>query len=203
MRPLVQFGVETQQGKTYSGYLWNRSHLIAGSLSGYDVATGATPVEDLVTDTRMQNVRRNNGGMAYFETRTVSYFKAHPDVSVWHSATPVYVGALSSDRGLDMQEEVYDRANGYTIDYATGTFGEGCQEGTWPRGQLEPRGQEELPLRHGAQPVRDTEIKGFSMLSGSVGEAEATPVLASAETVTMGSMAFNCSSVNERHRFQE
>lgn len=125
-------------GKSYSGYFWNRSHLIADSLGGYDVATGTTPVEDLVTGTRMQNVGKNDGdgGMAHFETRTVSYLKAHPDVSVWYSATPIYVGAesvcrsvyvgvLSSDGGLDMQGEVYNCANGYIIDYTTGTFQEG------------------------------------------------------------------------------
>lgn len=130
--------IDLGDGKTYSGYFWNRSHLIADCLGGYDAATGTTPVEDLVTGTRMQNVGKNdgNGGMAYFETRTVSYLKAHPDVSVWYSATPIYVGAefvcrsvyvevLSSNGGLDMQGEVYNCANGYIIDYTTGTFQEG------------------------------------------------------------------------------
>jgi len=129
--------IDLGDGKSYSGYFWNRSHLIADSLGGYDASTGTTSVENLVTGTRMQNVGKNDGdgGMAYFETRTVSYLKAHPDVSVWYSATPVYVGAelvcrsvyvevLSSDGGLDMQGEVYNCANGYTIDYATGTFQE-------------------------------------------------------------------------------
>lgn len=83
----------------------------------------------------MQNVGNNdgNGGMAFFETRTVSYLKEHEDVTVWYSATPIYVGdelicrsvyvqVLSSDGGLDLQGEVYNCANGYSVDYMTGTF---------------------------------------------------------------------------------
>lgn len=127
--------IELSNGKAYNGYFWNRSHLIADSLGGYNQETGKTEVENLITGTRMQNVGANdgNGGMAYFETRTLDYIKANPDVTVWYSATPlydgdeliprsVYVQALSSDGGLDMQGEVFNCAKGYSIDYSTGVF---------------------------------------------------------------------------------
>lgn len=127
--------IELPNAKTYNGYFWNRSHPIADSLGGYNQETGKTEVENLITGTRMQNVGANdgNGGMAHFETRKLDYIKANPDVSVWYSATPlyngdeliprsVYVQALSSDGGLDMQGEVFNCAKGYSIDYSTGVF---------------------------------------------------------------------------------
>lgn len=122
-------------GTVYNGYFWNRSHLVADSLGGYDHATGLTGVENLVCGTRAQNVgsNRGSGGMAYFETRVLRYLEAHPEATVWYSVTPlydgdelvprsVYVEALSSDGVLDVQGEVYNCAAGYAIDYHTGTF---------------------------------------------------------------------------------
>lgn len=127
--------IKFADGTVYNGYFWNRSHLIADSLGGYDTATGETPVENLITGTRTQNVGKNDGdgGMAYFETRTVAYLKAHQNVTVWYSAEPIYEGnelvprsvyvkVLSSDGVLDMQGEVFNAAAGYTIDYTNGTF---------------------------------------------------------------------------------
>lgn len=121
--------------KSYSGYFWNRSHLISDSLGGYNHHDNTTHVENLITGTRTQNVGKNdgNGGMAYFETRTVSYINSHPNVTVWYSAEPVFVGnelicrgvnvkVLSSDGNLDMQGYVFNSANGYNINYLDGTF---------------------------------------------------------------------------------
>lgn len=125
--------VQFADGKHYKGYFWNRSHLVADSLGGYE-ADGTTHAENLVTGTREQNVGENKGGgMQYFESLVTDYVKANPDASVWYSVQPIYEGdelvprsvwvkVLSSDGGLDVQGEVFNAAPGYTIDYATGEF---------------------------------------------------------------------------------
>lgn len=111
----------------YHGWFWNRSHLIADSLGGEPVA------ENLVAGTRTQNVGDNAtpGGMSYTETLARDWLDAHPDGRLWYAAIPVYVGdelipravivdIKSDDAAIDQKVVVYNRANGWDIDYATG-----------------------------------------------------------------------------------
>lgn len=135
---------------TYRGYAYNRSHLIADSLGGYQAVFGddgevdrersLTPRENLVCATRAQNVGSNGaggaalGGMAYFEQLVRDYLAANPYCSVWYSATPYYAGdddllptsvfvaARSCDGGLDVQGEVYNALPGYEVDYRDATL---------------------------------------------------------------------------------
>lgn len=123
--------IELPNGKTYKGYFWNRSHLLAKSLGGSD------ELENLVCGTRMQNVganvRGSEGGMAYSETLARNWLDKNPDGYVYYAATPFYVGnelvcryvlvdVLSSDGQIDCRVVVYNAAKGYTIDYANGNF---------------------------------------------------------------------------------
>lgn len=116
-------------GLVYHGYLFNRSHLIAKSLGGTEVA------ENLVTGTRTQNVGANDGGggMAYPEGLARAWLDKNPDGTVWYSSTPTYKGTevvprsvivdlVSSDGTLDLELEVYNTAQGYSIDYADGSY---------------------------------------------------------------------------------
>lgn len=117
-------------GSDYHGYLFNRSHLLAKSLGGSD------DVQNLVTGTRTQNVgdnRGQDGGMSYTEGLARDWLRAHPDGTLYYAATPVYQGSellprsvyvdvLSSDGSLDLEVEVYNAAEGFDIDYATGAF---------------------------------------------------------------------------------
>lgn len=116
-------------GSVYHGYLFNRSHLIAKSLGGVEIA------ENLVTGTRMQNVGVNDGGggMAYSEGLARTWLDKNPEGTVWYSSTPTYEGnevvprsvivdLLSSDGALDLELEVYNTAWGYSIDYADGSY---------------------------------------------------------------------------------
>ena len=125
--------IELMDGSTYTGWFWNRSHLIADSLGG------CAELENLVCGTRMQNVGSNGahgqdpGGMAYTETKTREWLYEHTDGYVCYSATPIYQGddlvcravivdVLSCDGELDLHVIVYNAALGYKIDYATGEF---------------------------------------------------------------------------------
>ena len=118
-------------GGTYHGYMWNRSHLLAKSLGGQEIA------ENLVCGTRMQNVganrKGNEGGMAYAETLARDWLSEHPDGWLYYCATPRYVGnepvcrcvvvdMRSSDGSLDSEVVVYNAAKGYSINYADGSF---------------------------------------------------------------------------------
>ena len=141
--------IDLPTGGTYSGYFWNRSHLIADSLGGYhheygpdgslDKNRSRSETVNLVTGTRMQNVGSNNaggsgyGGMAYFENLATSYLKEHQSCSIWYSVEPVYSGnelvpranvvkMVSCDGGINVTGIVYNVAPGYSIDYATGEF---------------------------------------------------------------------------------
>lgn len=126
-KPNQKASVTFASGKTYSGYFWNRSHLIAHMLGGEDADY------NLVTGTRAQNVGDNSGdgGMQHCEWRAYNYVCDHEDVYVDYAATPVYndgenipraviVDMKSSDGGLDERYIVYNAMPGYTIDYATG-----------------------------------------------------------------------------------
>ena len=113
----------------FRSYFWNRSHLIAKSLGGDDIA------ENLVTGTRTQNVGANDGqgGMGYAEGIARRFLESNQGATLYYSATPVYEGSelvcrsvivdmRASDGSLDMQVEVYNCAKGFLIDYATGAF---------------------------------------------------------------------------------
>lgn len=121
--------IDMANGKTYHGYMYNRSHLIADSLGG------AAKRVNLVTGTRTQNVGSNNGkgGMAYAETKARDYLNSHHDGTLYYCAIPVYVGdelvprsvyveMKSDDGSIDESIEVFNTANGYTINYSDGTF---------------------------------------------------------------------------------
>ncbi len=128
-KPNPKASVTFASGKTYNGYFWNRSHLIAHMLGGED--------EDynLVTGTRAQNVGDNagDGGMQHCERRAYDYVCDHEGVYVDYVATPIYedgesipravvVDMKSSDGGLDERYVVYNAMPGYTIDYVTGSI---------------------------------------------------------------------------------
>lgn len=121
--------------KVYSGWFWNRSHLVADSLGG-----DPDPV-NLVTGTRTQNVGSTqtdgqySGGMAYTETLARDYLDSTDGDScpLYYAATPVYtddelvprtviVDMQSCDKQLDMRVEVTNAANGWTINYSDGSY---------------------------------------------------------------------------------
>jgi DNA-entry nuclease len=117
-------------GKTYHGYFYNRSHLVADSLGGAATRT------NLLTGTRTQNVGDNSsnpGGMAYAESKIRDYLKDHQDVTTAYYVQPVYNGNEIVPRGttIDMKTSdgainehvvVWNYANGHTIDYSTGSW---------------------------------------------------------------------------------
>lgn len=121
--------IKWKNGKVYHGYFWNRSHLIADSLGGEATKQNA------ITGTRTQNVggTNQNGGMRYPEKKAQKWIEKHHDGVLYYSATPVYKGnelvprsvvvkMLSSDDSIDESVTVYNTANGYVINYATGAF---------------------------------------------------------------------------------
>lgn len=114
-------------GKIYSGYFYNRSHLIADSLGGrsykYNVVTG----------TRQQNVGNNgDGGMQYIEKKVKDYVEQTKN-NVYYEVTPVYngnelvpryviVNAKSEDGVINEKVKVFNNASGYEINYSDGSF---------------------------------------------------------------------------------
>ena len=128
----AEVDIEMPDGKTYHGYLFNRSHLLAKSLGGDDA------VYNVVTGTRTQNVgdnRGQDGGMAYTESLARDWLWDNQEGTVYYAATPVYEGdelvprsvfvdVRSSDGELDLEVEVFNAVAGFEIDYATGEFWE-------------------------------------------------------------------------------
>lgn len=127
----AQVSIKLPNGKTYNGYFWNRSHLLAKALGGADAT------KNLVTGTRMQNVGSNSaagyGGMAYTENLARTWLATHENGTLYYAATPLYRGnelvprsvvvdVLSSDGMIDLEVEVFNAAYGFTINYATGEF---------------------------------------------------------------------------------
>lgn len=123
--------VPLSNGKTYSGFSYNRSHLLADCLGGHAVR------ENLVTGTRTQNVGNNTqnepGGMQYTEQMALEYLRSHQKGWVYYKATPVYEGdeliccsvyvdILSDDGSINEHVEVYNAMNGCVIDYETGAM---------------------------------------------------------------------------------
>lgn len=120
--------IKLSNGKTYKGYFYNRSHLIADSLGGDPIK------RNVVTGTRMQNVGNNNkkGGMQYIEMKVLNYVK-RTGKNVYYKAEPVYkenelvpryviVNAKSEDGKINEKVLVFNTAEGYTIDYNSGKF---------------------------------------------------------------------------------
>lgn len=125
----------TPGSRAYRGWFWNRSHLIADSLGGDPTK------ENLVTGTRPQNVGSTQvggqyaGGMAFTEITARRYLDTHDGDTcpLYYAATPRYEGAepiprtvivdiRSCDGAIDERVEVSNTANGWAIDYSTGTF---------------------------------------------------------------------------------
>lgn len=118
--------------RAYSGWFYNRSHLIADSLGGNAVR------ENMVTGTRMQNVGWNKGGeggMAYTEEKARDYLSSpqSKNCPLYYAATPNYVGSellprtvtvniKSCNDSINEQVVVDNVAPGYTINYMTGSF---------------------------------------------------------------------------------
>lgn len=121
--------VSLSNGRTYNGYAWNRSHLLADCLGGHAVK------ENLVTGTRTQNVGNNvtsaPGGMQYTEQLALNYLNSHHKGWVYYRATPVYKGnelvcrsvyvdILSNDGSINQHVEVYNAMRGVKVNYKTG-----------------------------------------------------------------------------------
>lgn len=119
--------IQLDNGRSYRGYFWNRSHLIADSLGG------APTYENLVTGTRTQNVGDGSGGMVYSEAKTRDFIKSHPNCPVKYSAVPNYldgeivprtvtVDLMSCDGSINERVIVDNSAEGFTINYKEGTY---------------------------------------------------------------------------------
>lgn len=119
-------------GRTYHGYLYNRSHSIGDSLLG---AKSYTSENNFTTGTRPQNVGANqDGGMRYAEETAESYWEANPNTNdtIKYETTPLYyrsetiprgsiVDIKSSDGQLNMAVAVINSAEGIKINYNTGS----------------------------------------------------------------------------------
>ncbi len=116
-------------GRAYHGYFWNRSHLVADSLGGAAIR------QNLITGTRPQNVGGvdQNGGMRYTEKKAQKWLEANQNGILYYEAKTIYydkelvprsvmVSMKSSDGAIDEQVEVFNVANGFTIDYSTGIY---------------------------------------------------------------------------------
>lgn len=122
--------IALDNGRSYRGYFYNRSHLIADSLGG------ASSRKNIITGTRTQNVGDNSanpGGMAFTETEVRNLFKANHGVTVLYYVNPIYFGneivargttvdVRSSDGSIDQHVVVWNYANGHAIDYNTGRW---------------------------------------------------------------------------------
>lgn len=115
-------------GEEYNGFFYNRSHLLADSLGG------AATKENLITGTRTQNVGiKNQGGMAYTESKAREFFAKKTDETMIYQATAIYQGdelvpryvkvdIKTTDGSIDEQVIVSNTATGYSIDYNTGKY---------------------------------------------------------------------------------
>ncbi|WP_304057020.1 DNA/RNA non-specific endonuclease [Levilactobacillus namurensis] len=119
-------------GRTYHGYLYNRSHSIGDSLLG---AKSYTSANNFTTGTRPQNVGADqDGGMRYAEETAEDYWKANPNTSdtIKYQTTPLYyrsetiprgsiVDIKSSDGQLNTAVAVINSAEGIKLNYTTGS----------------------------------------------------------------------------------
>lgn len=108
---------------SYNGWLYNKSHLLAWSLSG-DMND-----HNLILGTRAQNVGSNYskdpGGMSYIETKTRDYLYANNKAMVLYTAIPVYQGDELLPRAVYV--EVYDIDN--PSKFSIGTWTSNQQQG--------------------------------------------------------------------------
>lgn len=119
-------------GRTYHGYLYNRSHSIGDSLLG---AKSYTSENNFTTGTRPQNVGADqDGGMRYAEETAEDYWKANPNTNdtIQYETTPLYyhsetiprgsiVDIKSSDGQVNTAVAVINSAEGIKINYNTGS----------------------------------------------------------------------------------
>lgn len=115
-------------GRTYHGYLYNRSHSIGDSLLG---AKSYTSSDNFTTGTRPQNVGADqDGGMRAAEETVEDYWESHAGTSVTvdYETTPVYNGSeeiprgsivdiKSSDGDLNTEIVVLNDVEGIRINY--------------------------------------------------------------------------------------
>lgn len=118
-------------GRTYHGYMYNRSHSIADSLGGEATYTSKA---NFTTGTRPQNVGANQkGGMRYAEEMVENYWKEHTGTSeiVHYQVEPMYknneviprgsiIDIKSSDNVLNKRIVVINDVEGMKINYETG-----------------------------------------------------------------------------------
>lgn len=118
-------------GRTYHGYMYNRSHSIADSLAGKD--SYKSPA-NFTAGTRPQNVGADmNGGMRKPEETVENYWQSHsnPSTYVLYKVTPVYSGieriprgsivdVKSSDKEINERFVIINSAEGYKINYSNG-----------------------------------------------------------------------------------
>lgn len=118
-------------GRTYHGYMYNRSHSIADSLAGKDSYKSAA---NFTAGTRSQNVGADNhGGMRKPEETVENYWQSHsnPSSYVLYKVTPVYSGieliprgsivdVLSSDKEINERFVIINSAEGYKVNYSNG-----------------------------------------------------------------------------------
>lgn len=118
-------------GRTYHGYLYNRSHSIGDSLLG---EKSYTSEYNFTTGTRPQNVGADqNGGMRYAEEAAEDYWDSHTNTSntINYETTPVYKGnetvprgsivdMKSSDGKLNTEVVVLNSVEGIDINYSNG-----------------------------------------------------------------------------------
>lgn len=119
-------------GRTYHGYMFNRSHSIADSLAGKDSYKSAA---NFTAGTRSQNVGADmHGGMRKPEETVENYWQSHANSSsyVLYKVTPVYSGieliprgsivdVLSSDKKINERFAIINSAEGYKVNYSNGT----------------------------------------------------------------------------------
>lgn len=119
-------------GRTYHGYLYNRSHSIADSLGGEATYTSKA---NFTTGTRPQNIGANQkGGMRYAEEMVENYWKEHVNTNeiVHYQVEPMYknneviprgsiIDIKSSDNILNKRIVVINDVEGMKINYETGT----------------------------------------------------------------------------------
>ncbi|WP_246224867.1 DNA/RNA non-specific endonuclease [Lentilactobacillus kribbianus] len=119
-------------GRTYHGYLYNRSHSIGDSLLG---EKSYTSENNFTTGTRPQNVGADqNGGMRYAEETAENYWDTHTNTSntINYETTPVYkddetiprgsiINLKSSDGSLNTEIVVINSVEGIDINYSDGS----------------------------------------------------------------------------------
>lgn len=119
-------------GRTYHGYLYNKSHSIGDSLLG---AKSYTSEYNFTTGTRPQNVGADqNGGMRAAEESAENYWESYPNTHhvIYYQTTPLYKGdetmprgsivdVRSSDKTLNKEIVVINSAEGIRLNYATGS----------------------------------------------------------------------------------